>query len=682
MRFPLPHPSPAVAGLLLMASPVLADLTRVEEVRALTQEQARGQIPVRLRGVVTFLDPFIQHAFLQDATGSVFFTPDKASVDRIKPGDAVDITGLTVAGQYSPSVAGGMAADGSRLPVHLELLGERREPATESVDLREIRQARWHDQYVRTSGTLRDFRGGEAANSKLILTLSDRAGQLTECWITRAAAPPREWLNSAVELHAVVAGGRNTRGQFGSVRLLANDLGEVTRLPDTTPDGPVTIADLFLYQPQFSAYAEAPPRLPVEGSVTMVQPDGTFYLTDGKHGLQVQSPVKTGLRLGDLVKVSGYPARGAQGTFLADAVVSLTGHGPSPPALRRTLGEASEALAEASPATLTGTIAALAETAGEQLISLTDPNGHSFEARNPAPVPLSIGAQVSLTGICRTAYDETGRLTLLLRSAQDITVLRAAPWLSAARLRWLLAGCGAALAMAAGWLILLKRQVRRQTRELLDGVVERTLLEERHRLGRDLHDSLEQQLAGLHLHLAALQDWSTEEPPAPPNIRGSIAAAGRMLDHCRQEARRAVQDLRTSPQDAGGLAENLRRIADGPHPPGSPAITFEITGTPAPVAPLTDFHLSRCVSEALGNVLKHAHATEVAIKLHHAADHLVLSISDDGGGFDPAAVRAAGGPHFGLLHLQERASRLNGTFDLHSTPRQGTTLTFTIPSLS
>jgi signal transduction histidine kinase len=80
--------------------------------------------------------------------------------------------------------------------------------------------------------------------------------------------------------------------------------------------------------------------------------------------------------------------------------------------------------------------------------------------------------------------------------------------------------------------------------------------------------------------------------------------------------------------------------------------------------------------EALNNVLKHAHARRVQVRLDLAADRVVLEVADDGAGFDPS-VRGGGG--FGLPGMRERAERLGGRLQIDSSPGAGTRVRVEVP---
>ena len=87
--------------------------------------------------------------------------------------------------------------------------------------------------------------------------------------------------------------------------------------------------------------------------------------------------------------------------------------------------------------------------------------------------------------------------------------------------------------------------------------------------------------------------------------------------------------------------------------------------------------LYRIAQEALNNALKHAAAASVAVRIDAEGDELRLEVTDDGQGFDPERVRDRGG--LGLVTMRQRAEGLHGTFEIVSTPGQGTTVRVQVP---
>jgi DNA-binding NarL/FixJ family response regulator len=107
---------------------------------------------------------------------------------------------------------------------------------------------------------------------------------------------------------------------------------------------------------------------------------------------------------------------------------------------------------------------------------------------------------------------------------------------------------------------------------------------------------------------------------------------------------------------------------------------MSMMGTPRPIAPAMEAGLFRIAQEALANARKHAQAHRIAVRLHYEAEAVILTVEDDGQGFDPslgATASASGG--FGLTSMRERAHVFGGTLDVKSTPGRGTRVTARLP---
>jgi signal transduction histidine kinase len=229
------------------------------------------------------------------------------------------------------------------------------------------------------------------------------------------------------------------------------------------------------------------------------------------------------------------------------------------------------------------------------------------------------------------------------------------------------------LLLAAAWIALLRRQVARQTALIEAKVARETLQEERARMARELHDTLEQQLTGLSLQLDAAGDTLAESPEV---ARSALVSAQGLLKHTRIEARRSIWDLRPSALEDGDLLAALRETLPQASPGARPAITIEATGAARRLPAAVESGLLRIASEAVTNAVKHAQATSVRVRLSHAPDAVELTVRDDGCGFDATAMPAAG--HFGLTGMRERAARMNARLRIESRPGGGTTLTLTV----
>ena len=110
---------------------------------------------------------------------------------------------------------------------------------------------------------------------------------------------------------------------------------------------------------------------------------------------------------------------------------------------------------------------------------------------------------------------------------------------------------------------------------------------------------------------------------------------------------------------------------------------FEAEDVPRALPPVVETACFRIAQEAINNVLRHAVACNIWLRLFVAGDKLALSVRDDGRGFDPETAwrDSAGGESLGLASMEERATLLGGTFTVQSTPGKGTTIDVTIPCI-
>jgi signal transduction histidine kinase len=289
---------------------------------------------------------------------------------------------------------------------------------------------------------------------------------------------------------------------------------------------------------------------------------------------------------------------------------------------------------------------------------------------------IALNEFVSLPG---NASDDPARyqsvsLQVALRTPDDMRVVKPAPYWTTERLQWLAGIVLAGLLLAAAWIALLRRQVAKQTALIKTKVARETLQEERARMARELHDTLEQQLTGLSLQLDTAGDTLGESPEV---AQRALAAARGLLKHTRVEARRSIWDLRPSALEDGDLLAAMRESLSHASPGARPEIIVEASGTVRRLPAAMESGLLRIATEAVTNAVKHAQATRVNVKLTYAPDTVEMIIRDDGCGFD--ATAAPGSGRFGLTGMRERAARMNARLQLASQYGHGTTLTLTVP---
>lgn len=197
---------------------------------------------------------------------------------------------------------------------------------------------------------------------------------------------------------------------------------------------------------------------------------------------------------------------------------------------------------------------------------------------------------------------------------------------------------------------------------------------ERNRLARELHDTLAHTLSGLAVQLEAMRSlWETD----PARTRAMLDQALGTARTGLTEARRALHDLRASPLEDLGLPLAVRSLAESVGARTGAAVTLQIPDAGARFPPEVEQAAYRVAQEALENIARHTDARHITVALHEERSSLLLTIRDDGLGFDPGASNAASG--LGLKGVRERAQMLGGTIEIDSRPGGPTALRLSLP---
>jgi signal transduction histidine kinase len=209
---------------------------------------------------------------------------------------------------------------------------------------------------------------------------------------------------------------------------------------------------------------------------------------------------------------------------------------------------------------------------------------------------------------------------------------------------------------------------------LLERSRELSIVEERNRLARELHDAVSQKLFGLVLGAESAGTLLDRDPEAAAE---QVARLGELAQEALGELRGLVFELRPASLEAEGLAATLRKQVDVLERVHARAIEVRIAGS-ASCAPEAEGEVLRVAQEALNNALRHAEAERIELRMESRDGRLIVTIADDGIGFDPddRALRAR---RLGLTSMEERARGLGGTLAVVSRPGEGTTVTLEVP---
>jgi signal transduction histidine kinase len=214
----------------------------------------------------------------------------------------------------------------------------------------------------------------------------------------------------------------------------------------------------------------------------------------------------------------------------------------------------------------------------------------------------------------------------------------------------------------------------RKHEESLKGIA---TIEERERLAQELHDSLAQDLALIHLKLAEVE--STVRATGNTAAQEVVGEIRKIAADSYEDVRQAIFGLRTTAARnlpfVAALKEYLYDFSQRIHIPIDLRLHEpEISG----LSPLTEIQLIRIIHEALSNIFKHAQASVSAVAVERDGKLLKVTVEDNGRGFAPDQM-ADPKFHFGLQTMKERAEALGGRFTIDSAPGKGTRVTVVFP---
>jgi signal transduction histidine kinase/ligand-binding sensor domain-containing protein len=215
-------------------------------------------------------------------------------------------------------------------------------------------------------------------------------------------------------------------------------------------------------------------------------------------------------------------------------------------------------------------------------------------------------------------------------------------------------------------------RLRALTRQLEDAKEE----EKRH-IARELHDELGQLLSAIKINLKALSRLPDRSEERNERTADAIALVDDMIGHVRAMA----LDLRPPLLDELGLVAALRGYAEAQSVRTGVGIGVEANAGAERLREGTAITAFRIVQEAVNNTVRHASAGSITVSVRADANRLLLSVRDDGKGFDVAEAlqRAATGRHLGLLGMRERVEALGGRLEIDSTSGHGTEIRASVP---
>jgi signal transduction histidine kinase len=647
-------------------------IRNIREVRALARAAASEAPPVDLEATVLYADPDKDEAMIDDGTASCYLRLFKEAPD-LAPGDRIAVKGNAFQFGLFPHIETHDCRIIGRGP-----LPEPHRPAVDELFLPGL-DSDWVELPAVVIGV---EQGG--LGYTLVVEVFGHELRAVLPMVPDADQRASELMQRRVRLTGVAATIFNNEMQMAGRHFFVPSFDHLVPVSDPIdPDrAPLTITLQLLTG---NAGQESLVRL--EGVVTQENENG-FYLRDQAGSAYVRTSMMGRFPPGSVVVAVGFGHMAPYRPVLRAASVILTGSVPPPQpqsfaAALRNLYHSHDEFVR-----LHAEFIGLRKGRNEDLLWCREEGGFFEAVVSPGDdgilKKLVPGDILELTGICKLTTTQTmpraewaDGFRIELARRNGIRVLRKAPWWTQRRLMTALGATGAVCLTAMAGVALLKRRVAAQLELIGDKLSAEAVHTERDRMARELHDTLEQQLAGVSLQIDGIARAASTNPEVLPE---RVAVARRMIRHTRAEARRSVWDLRSRILENEGFPAALRAMAAAVSgTPGSPVVEVVVAENLPSLSKGAEFHLLRLAQEALTNAVKHSGANSVLIELTADGSSIILRITDDGIGFDPQS-HSSGPSGFGVTGMHQRAERIKANIDIESSHGKGCVVTVTLPT--
>jgi signal transduction histidine kinase len=637
----------------------LPTLTHADQIRSLTPEQASLGYPVHLRGVIT-MDAPSPDFFVQDATAGIYVEGSVSPRYSHVLGEVVEIEGVTGPGKFAPVIR----------ERNLRGLGNGTLPQAHLFPFSELANGQHDSQWAQVRGIVRSVAIDKNSwqETALAMRVASGGGEFNVRIPLVREQDFSAWVDSEVMIEGVCG------SLYNNNRQLTGILFYVPRLSFIKVEAPapeVSLSTLLRFSPGEGARH----RVRVRGVVGYQQRGNALFLQSQGKGLRVLTNQDTPLEIGDLVDVLGFPAMGDSAPMLEDAVFHRLSHEKAPEPVELNISVPWEQFDGAVVTVEAKLLNRQPQPDGLRL--LLQHGDIFFDASLPAAIStdrlqsIPLNSEIRLTGICLVRSGGLWRVPqsfrLLLRVPEDVVVLTTPSWWNLRHTLWLLGITACVLLAVMAWVVHLGRRLREQMGIIRQKLRSGAVLEERNRIARELHDTLEQELAGITMQLDLAVDCFQQ---APRVAQQALETARNMSRHSMVEARRSVWDLRCQLLEDGDLVSALAQIVAPLAPREQVKVDTKIQGSPVRLPGPVEMNLLRIGQEAVANAVKHGRARQVSIELRYAPTSVCLTVSDDGHGF--AVDQGSPTGHFGLLDMRERAQSMGSQLKVESEPGSGT----------
>ena len=689
----------AIAIAASLAEVCAADLASADEVRAATYDNAPTNRTFDFTATVAYPPIDTALAIIDDSGfAKVHLRKDALKkMNEIKAGDKVHLIG----GVFHSYNSGNNYADAN----NVYFLEHGQTPKPMPATPREITSTDFRDRVVSLSGFIADVFRDEIDPRFIFIVLYDGANSaFLALHGGTTDTLPAHLVGATVEAIGLVNIPRmnNLNRKVQNVIVEINDLGSI-KVIEKAPDNPFDVPSLYSNGIGMQGYFDAGlRRRRVAGKVLAVWRDKALLKTTSGLVSRVQFAEEPRPKCGASIEAAGIPDTDFFRLNLSRAIwreAAAKDDSPEPTAepmtaealLRDKMGNTKISAAHYGHCvTVSGTLAAKPSTrlmdmraeltCGDLRLALDMTSSpHALD-------DIDVGSTIEATGVCvieaetwrpQTPYPHIQDIFIAVNSADDIRVLARPSWWTAGRLLAVIGALLAALAAVLVWNRSLRRLAERRGRELAAGDIARAEADirtmERTRLAVELHDSVAQTMNGAIMELKAAERCVTNSPQEMTRHLGIVE---RTLKSTIGELRNCLWDLRNQSLDEKDFAEAIRRTLL-PHTKGvALAVRFSV---PREIVTDNTAHtILRVTRELVINAIKHGHAKSIKVAGAVTDKTMMISVTDDGCGFDPENRPGVAEGHFGIQGIRERLRLLAGEISYDAAPGRGTKATVTI----
>ncbi|MEM1157632.1 MAG: ATP-binding protein [Verrucomicrobiota bacterium] len=705
-------------GLLAYGVTAASPLLRIEEVRSLPPEEARKGFPVRINAQILHVFANQQRLHIHDGNyGShVMKLPGGKKFTEFRPGDLVRVIGKTGQGQYFPIIQ----------PTRLVKTGEAPLPVASKFTRDQFYDVTLDAEWVSLRGLL--VAVWTDAGSRSIIMRVDWDGT----WIhaqtpfsEAALQRIRQFLFRRIWINAVVG------SLFNQQRQLTGRSFFVPNVENIQQERNFVEGENVISRPIHELMrADIGQEQMVETWGEVIhQRNNIFYIRGEEAALRVMTNKQVDLQRGDSVVIQGLSWPQPVSPAFRAVQVNVVSPSDEPEPLVVKLKKTIDSRLNYELIQLDAVLVDAGKTFGfspqfnvgdERLTFLLRSGPNLLRAYLPASEldnAIVPGAKLRVTGICHLIASPQAQgkvsirgLTLNLRDASDIQVLVPVPWWTPKKMLAILSLLIVVLLLSLTWMASLRRRVREQTSVIGRQIERQTVMDERQRIARELHDNLEQGLAGMAIQLRGalkllqrqverrchameqtldlagdpgsglrkhlqqerkiMADEAEQSQKALKTVQG-------MLTHCSEESRVSIMDLRGGLLEKMSLPEALKTALTPLAEECGAVLEIIIDGEVRKLDKRVERNLLLVAREAATNAARHAMPKHLQVRLSYQPDSLRLEITDDGSGFNPKQAGEYG--HFGLLGMQERVNTLKGRIKIESDRKSGTTIRVELP---